>query len=791
MNQHNPSHELMEKVALAASAPDPTEEFFNHLRRRLENRAGARRTAERRFRRIAWSLSLAAFLVLGACVLIVGPANVVNGVREALGYIPGFGVVRTTGLRVLAEPVSVTRDGITLKIKSVIADSAQTVVSYEVTGMNLPPMVPMSTPDPGACVAPPFLRFSGNQELHSIGGGGMQTETYIDASDQYPPLPDDVVDVTLVYACLPGTLPGSAPENWEVPLHLVSNPVAPSVVPLQRIDTPSMDNGTPSPQGVQNLFQQQIKLSIESMAEVEDGFIIMGTVQTTSDLYLIDPFFPPGAIEIRDSTGAEIPIEVASVGNDDPAMPENQVMPAKWAYKVQGKYFHGPLTLLLKWITISPKDPIIFNMDVGTNPQDGQSWILDKRLNLFGCLAEVQSAKYVVREDMGPETMRGLEFSVRLPDEIEGLQLNYWDPNPQPGSVDASSGLSDGLRHGKDTVRVGFLSTAPLSGTVGVTANVIFLKGPWTTAWNPPPVAGAPSPTPVPQACLTNDSWEAIRTGPVPPLPPAVGGRMFYSRQIPPDIFSDLLLSGLDGSDERLLKAGVMDGDLSEDETRLAVIDGSGSLVVMNVGANDTIGLAGDAGIAHPVWSPDGQWIAFVVMDPGGGLAKLYIIHPDGTGRREVGENANGRDLAGWFPDSSSLLILASDDDQVAGLVMKKLDLATDGASPVLPDILVGGAALSSDGEWIAYQKQEFGRSAPWISIARLDGSARRLVAKLEGRWASYNPVWSPDGKWLSISVLDTQDWSQAFGVNIIINPATCEVIPLPGVDGVIKSWIT
>ncbi len=790
MDEHKPSNELIYKVALAASAPDPTEVFFNDLRRRLENRAGTRKTAQQKSRRIGLSLSLAAFLVVGACVLIVGPANVVNGVREALGYIPGFGVVRTTSLRMLDKPVSVTREGITVTVKSVIADPSQTAVSYEVTGMNLPAMNPGSTPDPDRCATPPFLRFSGNQELRAIGGGGMQTETYYDGNSHYPPLPDEVLDLTLVFACLSGTLPGTAPENWEVPIRLVRNPVEPTVVVLQAIDTPSKDNGTPSPEGVQNLFQKQISLIIESMAEVEDGFIIMGSVQTTSDQYQIDPFFPPGAIELRDSTGAEIPVEMAPVGNDDSAIPENQVMPARWAYKVKGKYFLGPLTLMLKWVTISPKDPGTFTVDVGTNPQDGQIWKLDKPVNLFGSLAEVQSAKYVVREDMGPETMRGLEFTVRLPEEIEGLQLNYWDPDPQPGPGGSWSSLWDGLRHGNDSIKTGFLTSIPVTGVIGIMANIVHVKGPWTAGWNPPPAAGAPSPTPIPHACLTNDSWEAFQTGPVPPLPPTIGGRMFSSRMTPPENFNDFLLSGLDGSGEQLLKTGAVDGGLSEDGTRLAVVDGSGSLIVLNVDSGESKRLAQDAGIAHPLWSPDGQWIAFVVMNPGGGPVKLYIIRPDGTGRREVGVNANGRDLAGWFPDSSSMLILASENGPTPGLVLKRLDLAADKASPVLPGFFVSGAALSADGEWIAYQKQEFGRSAPWISIARLDGSDRRLIYRLDGRWAGYQPVWSPDGRWLAFSVLDTQDWSRAFGANIIVNTTTCGIFPLPGVDGEIISWI-
>ncbi len=787
MDEQIPSNEWMRKVALAASAPDPTDDFFNDLRLQLEKQAGMRETAKQKNRRSAWSISLAAFLVLGACVLIVGPENVAAALREALGYIPGFGVVHTTGLRLLAGPVIVTREGITLTLKSVIADSAQTSVSYDITGLNLPQVDPGNPPDPDTCFAQPLLRLPNGEELLSTGGGGMSAENYFDGGNEFPPLPDNVEDVALVFTCLPGTLPGTAPENWLIPFHLVRNPAAPTVFPVQPIDTPSAESMTPNQASQANAFLQQISIAIDSIVEVEDGFILIGTIRTSSDRYTIDPFFPPGAIEIRDSTGAVIPLEAASVGNDDLAVAEDASLPAQWAYKVQGKYFRGPLTLSLKWVTVSPRDPITFSIDVGAHPQRGQTWTLNRPLNLLGAAAIVQSAEYVVREDMGPDGMQGLEFSVQLPDEIEGLQLNYLDPNPHGG---AFTSLSDGFKHGKDTVQIGFLSTVPLSGSVGVDANVIFVDGPWTVGWNPPAVPGAPSPTPIPQACLTNDSWEAVQLGPVPPIPPDMTGRLFYSREGSSGNGPEVLLSGLDGSDDRLLQAGAMDAGVSWDGTRLAVVDGGGALSVVDIETGETTILARDAGTAHPIWSPDGRWIAFMVMDFQGGLSKLYIIRPDGSGRREAGAKSDGRDLAGWFPDSASLLILAAEKGEPAGYALKVLDLTTDDASPVLPDLRVDGAVLSADGEWIAYQKLEFGRSAPWISVARLDGSDRRLLFRLDGRWQSMNPVWSPDGKWLLISVLDTEEWSMPFGVYYLLNPTTCEFIPLPGSDRVIKSWI-
>ncbi len=39
----------------------------------------------------------------------------------------------------------------------------------------------------------------------------------------------------------------------------------------------------------------------------------------------------------------------------------------------------------------------------------------------------------------------------------------------------------------------------------------------------------------------------------------------------------------------------------------------------------------------HPDWSPDGRWILFRSNEDGGFLnSQLYVIHPDGSGRREI-----------------------------------------------------------------------------------------------------------------------------------------------------------
>jgi hypothetical protein len=483
MDNPIPTPEWTRQVARAATAPEPKDRFLDSLRTQIERRIETRRTARMKFRRVAWSVSLGIAFFLGACLLIVGPANVAAALREALGYIPGFGVVHTTGLRVLAEPAAETRDGVTVTVQTVVADSEQTIVSYKITGLNLRGLENGEPPVPESCFSQSSLRLPDGKRLEANGGGGVVLEDSYEGRDHFPPLPDDVEQADLVFSCLPMTLPGTAPENWEVPFRLVHNPAAPTVFPVLPVDAPSPEGAEPSASSPADTFRQQISLAIDSIVEVDDGYILMGTLQTRSEEYIIKSILPPDAVKMTDAAGTEIPLEEVPVGDAFIAQPFDPTTPARWAYKVLGKSFRGPLTLSVEYVGVALENPPMLIVEVGSLPYNGQRWTLDRPIDWIGAPAIVESAEYVVRDDLGSERMQGLEFTVRLPEEIEGLQLNYWNPDANGG---AFTSLSDGLRRGANTIRIGFLTTLPLSGEVTVVANVMYLRGPWTAVWDPP-----------------------------------------------------------------------------------------------------------------------------------------------------------------------------------------------------------------------------------------------------------------------------------------------------------------
>jgi len=81
-------------------------------------------------------------------------------------------------------------------------------------------------------------------------------------------------------------------------------------------------------------------------------------------------------------------------------------------------------------------------------------------------------------------------------------------------------------------------------------------------------------------------------------------------------------------------------------EVFVAAVDGSGEMNLTNSAAFD----------GWPVWSPDGELIAFSSNRAGpANVGHLYVVEPNGEGLRQVTSGSWGYAQPTWSPDGKAL----------------------------------------------------------------------------------------------------------------------------------------
>ncbi len=381
MSDPTPTPQFEDEIRTAVAIPPAREEFVQNLQERIRSQATA---APRRYHPGYWRPAWAAVFVIALleiAILAVGPQRVAAGVRRMLGYLPGVGIVdQSVSIRVLAEPVTVARDGMSITVTSATLTGDRTHIEYRIFGV--PGSAYPDREDVVGCMTAPYLRLADGSQLSQI-------------NNDFQPVPANINEATLVIPCIFGTLPGKAPENWELSLRFVPAPPDMTVMPVIELSPspsltqpaaaiPGSTGGTPPLQAVETPTALLTStLTVLKEIETTDGYILVGElpaqIQPGGGVQL------NGNAEIVDAAGKKVNYSVPlDVGPDalglDPAG-------SYWYAQFKAAGLDYPLTITFSGAVIQQKGPgasAEFTFDAGPNPQMGQEWTPNLEIPLAG-----------------------------------------------------------------------------------------------------------------------------------------------------------------------------------------------------------------------------------------------------------------------------------------------------------------------------------------------------------------------------------------------------------------------
>jgi hypothetical protein len=470
MDDFNVSPEFEAEIRRAVNPPGPRPEFVARLRRELAG--GSSRPRPHLVLRPAWVIAV----LLVAALLAFKAPEVAAALKRLFGYVPGIGLVEpAAGMRVLAEPVSTTRDGIALTLEQVIGYQDHVELSYRVAA--IPSALRFDAEkDAGRedefCYGEdsyPTLRLPDGSTLQpdpmALGGAWLADGSGYTAGHSFSaPIPVEMSGATFFLRCVSEVKRGAGPEDWMVPFNLVAaregTVIGEEVMSVAPSEPPrATDKG--------------ITLTPDGFVREADGVVIYMTMgwdeSNRSRLATV-----PMSLVVTDSTGKSFLVSPI----DHPGRAWNDEE-RQFVYKTHGIPADGPLTLTIDRVwafytldkTREMMEQPSFRFDAPAAGQVGQTWTLDEHFQFGDVQFDIPLARTVEQDGH-----RGYEFLVRTAEPYEMVMLhigdyatsNFWSEYP---SEEGAMLLYDG--------------DVPQSVDVLVYKIGVVVEGLWQVTWTP------------------------------------------------------------------------------------------------------------------------------------------------------------------------------------------------------------------------------------------------------------------------------------------------------------------
>ncbi|HET9911240.1 MAG TPA: hypothetical protein VFQ13_05075 [Anaerolineales bacterium] len=410
--------------------------------------------------------------ILIVLLTLLALSGVVYALGKVLGYIPGVGLVdQSMPLRVLAEPVSQTRDGITLTVEEALLSADKTVIRFRDDNISSDKLVQ----DGSGCDMSAELKLPDGTSLQTVGGFGLDSwSTGHESRFTFAPVPANVNEAIFVLPCIQSALPGTLPENWELTLRFSPAPADMTVAPVIEVTSP------------QNVSVES-PMVLEKIIETEKGYILAGKFRSVSlpqDSKAVQFSSWP---KITDASGQDVPFMLANIELDLP-FDETDKGVFPWAFELDGKSFNWPLTIIVEAVVVEYSDAQAqFEFDTGPNPQNEQVWPLDIDIELAG---------YPVRVLQAIRTPDGymFNFESKSPAMFHGVDLAIGN------SSQGFSGMDSPINFSSSVSFAGEISSGKLN--IILTRPLVALPGEWKLEWKPEDTPGLittlPAPTQTP-----------------------------------------------------------------------------------------------------------------------------------------------------------------------------------------------------------------------------------------------------------------------------------------------------